>query len=738
MTGNDNERGTVLEGQIERVVFTSEDTGYTVVQFKIDGRPEPVTVVGSLHSPTPGEMLRLQGQWTTHPRYGRQFKADRHETQVPATAEGIRRYLGSGMVRGIGPEMARRIVETFGEQTLEVIDGNADALNRVEGIGPKRVDMIRDAWNRQKEIRNVMVFLQGHGVGSGYAAKIFKRYGQRAIAVVRANPYRLAAEVSGIGFSTADKIASQIGIDQDAPMRIEAGVLHGLWTLAAEGHAYYPFAPLMEFCAEMLAVSRETVAGAATRLANAGRVVVENLRSEGPDATDSGRAVYLPPLHRNEKTVAERLQRLMNCPKGLSVARRQQTVRRARSDFTVRLAKDQQTAVDRSLTDKVLIITGGPGTGKTTIISAIVHLFSRLTSKILLAAPTGRAAKRMSEATGSGAMTIHRMLDFSIQKGGFQRNEEKPLSCELLVVDEASMIDTTLMAHLLRAVPDPATVIFVGDVQQLPSVGPGNVLSDMIASGRLPVVELTEIFRQARASRIIVNAHRIHQGQMPGLNNPAPGVPKTDFYFFEQEDPERVLDRIRTLAAERIPQGFGFDPVEDIQVLTPMHKGIVGAANLNRILQDALNPAGEGIVRGEKRFRVGDKVMQIRNNYPREVFNGDIGWIEAIDPAAQEVTVRFDARRVLYEFADLDELVLAYAVSVHKSQGSEFKAVVMPVVTQHFILLQRNLLYTAVTRARELMVIVGTRKALSIAIGNDAPQKRYTHLKWRIRQSLPE
>jgi len=733
MTANDADRLCELDGQIERITFTSEETGYTVAQVRVTGRTDPVTVVGSLLAPSPGELLHLEGEWTTHPRYGLQFKVHRHETRVPATEEGIRRYLGSGMIRGIGKVYADRIVDQFGEQTLAVIENDPDKLAHIEGIGKKRIEMIRKAWDDQKEIRNVMLFLQGHGVSPGYAAKIFRRYGQRSIAVVRENPYRLATDIAGIGFAIADKIAEKIGIDKKDPKRVQAGILHRLWMLAGEGHVFYPYGPLLDHCSELLGVNPERVSAAAENLRRAHRIVVEEICPGTKALEENERAVFLPPLHRSEQVIAERIQILKARPKGGGPIHQPSTFQDVMETLPLRLAQDQKKAVEQSVIEKVLIVTGGPGTGKTTIISSVIRLYARWTRKILLAAPTGRAAKRMSEATGAVAMTIHRLLEFNFQKGGFQRSEDHPLDCGLLIVDEASMIDTTLMAHLLRAVPDSATVVFVGDVDQLPSVGPGNVLADMIGSGRLPVVKLTEIYRQAQTSRIVVNAHRINHGQLPDLSPPGQ---LTEFYFIEKEAPEEVRDVLLQVVGKNIPRRFGFDPIEEIQVLTPMHKGTVGAVSLNRELQDALNPGAEEIVQGEKRLRVGDKVMQIRNNYDREVFNGDIGRIEGIDAVAREITVRFEDRSVVYEFGDLDEIVLAYAVSVHKSQGSEFPAVVLPVVTQHYILLQRNLIYTAVTRARKLLVMVGTRKALAMAIGNNAPQKRYTRLQSRIRELL--
>jgi len=719
-----------LRGQIERITYTNDENGYTVAKVKVSGRKDLVTVVGTLLIPTPGEVIEMKGNWTNHPRYGEQFKVEYYKSLVPASVYGIEKYLGSGLIKGIGPIMARRIVEKFGRKTLDVIEKEIEKLAEVDGIGKKRIGMIKKAWEDQKEIREVMIFLQTHGVGSGYATKIFKQYGNRSIKVVKENPYRLATDIFGIGFLTADRIAEKLGFARDSELRAEAGILYVLQQLADEGHVYCPYELLVKRCQEVLGVDREVTVKALGAIAADKMIVIEDLKEDIEHFGEKDKAVYLSKFHLSETSIVTRMKTLINSPKSIRKIDSDRAIDWVQRQLAITLAKRQVEAIRCAVESKVMIITGGPGTGKTTIINAILKIFLKLGVKMMLAAPTGRAAKRMSEATGHDAKTIHRMLEYSIQKGGFQKNEEKPLDCDFLVVDEASMIDTILMHHLLKAIPPGATFILVGDVNQLPSVGAGNVLKDIIASGRVQVVELNEIFRQAKESLIIVNAHKINSGLLPSFKSS--GQKLDDFYFIEQEDPEEVLGIILELTKERIPRRFGFDPVDDIQVLTPMHRGVVGAGNLNVELQKVLNPVKNEVFRGGFSFRVNDKVMQVKNNYDKEVFNGDIGRITCIDPEVQEITISFDGRDVAYDYTDLDEIVLAYAVSVHKSQGSEYPAVVMPILTQHYVLLQRNLVYTAVTRGRNLVVMVGTMKALAIGVNNDKTQKRYTSLRQRL------
>jgi len=725
-----------LQGQIERITYINEENGFTIARVKVYGQRDLVTVVGNLMAPSPGEILKMKGEWANHPKFGQQFKVVHYKSAVPASIYGIQKYLGSGLIKGIGPVMAKRIVKKFGEHTLDVIENEIEKLAEVEGIGEKRIKMIKTAWDAQKEIRQVMLFLQTHGVSSGYATKIFKQYGQASIQVVKENPYRLATDIFGVGFVTADHIAEKLGFDKNSELRAEAGILYVLHQLADEGHVYYPYEPLIEKCQEILQVDRDVIVKAFGTIAVNQQIVIEDLNEDIEEFRENNKAVYLAKFHLCETHIAARLRTLVNVPKSIRKIDSDKAIEWVQEQLAITLADKQVEAIRSAVEDKVMVITGGPGTGKTTIIHAILKIFSKLRVNIMLAAPTGRAAKRMSEATGHEAKTIHRMLEYSIQKGGFQKNEEHPLNGDLLVVDEASMIDTILMHHLLKAIAPGATFILVGDVNQLPSVGAGNVLKDVIASGAVPVVELNEIFRQARQSLIIVNAHKINSGLMPSLK--PSGSKLDDFYFIEQEDPEEVLKIILDLVKERIPRRFQFDPAEDIQVLTPMHRGVVGAGNLNVELQRALNPGEAGLVRGNASFRVNDKVMQIKNNYDKEVFNGDIGRITRIDLEAQQVSISFDGRNVDYDFSELDEIVLAYAVSVHKSQGSEYPAVVMPILTQHYVLLQRNLIYTAVTRGRKLVVLVGTKKALAIGIKNDKTQKRYTYLRYRLNdQRVP-
>jgi exodeoxyribonuclease V alpha subunit len=575
-----------------------------------------------------------------------------------------------------------------------------------------------------------MLFLQSHGISSGYAAKIFKQYGRQSIEVVRENPYRLATDILGIGFVIADSIAENLGFEKDSELRAEAGILYVLNQLTHEGHVYYPYEPLIEKCQEILQVEREVIVKGFGTIASDNRIVIEDVNDQIETFRENNKEVYLTTLHLCETNIAHRLKTLISVPKSIRKIDTDKAIEWLQKQLPMTLATRQIGAVRCAVEEKVMVITGGPGTGKTTIINAILKIFSKVTDNIMLAAPTGRAAKRMNEATGHEAKTIHRMLEYSLQKGGFQKNEDHPLTCDLLIVDEASMVDTVLMHHLLKAIPPRTTLVLVGDVHQLPSVGPGNVLKDIIASGIVRVVELSEIFRQAQESSIIVNAHRINQGHLPTLTRS--GLKLDDFYFIEQEDPDAVLKTVLELTRERIPRRFGFDPLDDIQVLTPMHKGIVGAENLNTELQEAFNPGQGGILRGGRTFRVKDKVMQIKNNYDKAVFNGDIGRITRIGSESQKVTISFDGRDVFYNYADLDEIVLAYAISVHKSQGSEYPAVIIPILMQHYLLLQRNLIYTAVTRGRKLVVMVGTKKALSTGVKNDRMRKRYSRLRHRL------
>ncbi len=728
-----------VKGQVERVLYVNEENGYSVFKVKLHDRKDLVTAVGNLISVTPGEVVELSGNWVNHPKFGIQFKVQDCRTVMPATVEGIRRYLGSGLIKGIGPIMAGRIVGKFQLETLDVIEKDVSRLAEVEGIGPKRIEMIRKAWEDQKEIREVMMFLQAHGVSTAYATKIFKFYGNEAIGILKENPYRLAMDIYGIGFLTADKIARKLGFPMDSPRRIAAGILYVLNQAADSGHVFLPHGKLVRKTMETLGVRDAQVAEQILVLVNEKKLVVDTSdESVSVDPMISATTpVYLPQFFVAETLVAKRLAALWGTPRKTRKIDVDKALEWVQGRLGIKLAAEQASALKKAMEEKVVIITGGPGTGKTTLIRAILEIYGKITEKILLAAPTGRAAKRMSETTGWPASTIHRLLKFSPAEGGFRHNDKNPIDVQLLIIDEVSMVDIILFHHLLKALPPSCQVVAVGDVDQLPSVGPGQVLKDMIASKNIPVVELKEIFRQARESLIIVNAHRINSGEFPFIRPKSTGE-LLDFYFIESEDTEKVQELILQLCTNRIPKRFGFDPINDIQVITPMHRGSVGAGTLNEKLQQALNPGTRFVQRGASIYRLNDKVMQIRNNYEKEVFNGDIGQIVAIDPEMQELVVDFDGRQVYYEFSDLEELTLAYAISVHKSQGSEYPAVVMPVVTQHFMLLQRNLLYTAVTRAKKLAVLVGSKRALAIAVNNDRTRKRYSLLSERITEAFRE
>jgi exodeoxyribonuclease V alpha subunit len=708
-----------LEGTIDRIVFVNEENQYTVAALLPEGRgrTEPVTIVGNLAALQVGESVRAQGHWTTHKQFGRQFVVERFESVLPRTVVGIRKYLGSGLVKGIGQTFADRIVAHFGDETLTVIDQFSARLREVPGIGPERARRIKEAWTQQKAVRDIMIFLQGHGVGSAHAAKIYRQYGEAAIVTVKENPYRLAKDITGIGFRTADGIASKLGIARDSVHRVKAGVVHVLAEAMDDGHCCLPRALLAPAAAELLGVELKPVEDAIELLAVATDVVLD------------GEWVYLAGLHRAERAVADKLLALRAQKVELPALDLDKALAWVQQKAGIALAPAQEQAVRLALTSKVLVITGGPGVGKTTIVNSIVQILRAKNAQVLLAAPTGRAAKRMSEATGVLALTVHRLLRYDPHAGGFSLNERHPLKGDLLVVDEASMLDVPLAHHLLRAVPGSASVVFVGDVDQLPSVGPGNFLRDLIESGAVPVVRLTEIYRQARDSFIITNAHRVNQGQLPVLDAQA----GSDFFYVEETEPAAALATIQKLVAERVPKRFGFDPLRDIQVLTPMHKGVCGAENLNRALAAALNPTGPHVQRFGRTLRVGDRVMQIRNNYDKDVFNGDLGRVQRLDLVDQQLIVELDGREVAYEFDELDELVPAYAISVHKSQGNEYPCVVVPVLTQHYVLLQRNLLYTAITRGKKLVVVVGSKKALAIAVNNDKTAARYSRLRDRLQ-----
>ena len=726
-----------LTGQIERITYSDAESGYAVLRIDVKGHPDLFTAVGTVASPSVGEVLKMKGTWTEHPRFGAQFRIISYESFAPSSVQGIEKYLGSGLIKGIGPSIAEKIVSLFGPDSFKVLDTQPERLLEIDGIGEKKAAAIVQAWTEQREMRGVMLFLQSHGIGTGYALRVFRHYGSASVQVLQENPYRLAIDIFGIGFMTADKIASSMGFSKESPLRIRAGVLHVINELTREGHIFVPVEELSASVSEILSVPLEMAERGIEECRLGEELIIEWYSdAEGKDEC----AVYLPAFHYAEVHSAKNLCRILASPFNGQYAAPDVVIPWVQEELGIRFAEEQSEAVKKALSSQVMVITGGPGTGKTTLIKAIIKIRSARGFRIMLAAPTGRAAKRMAEAAGHEAKTIHRMLEYtgSLSAGGdFMKNENDPLDCDLLIVDEASMIDQVLFHHLLKAVPKGASVIFVGDADQLPSVGPGNVLKDLIDSGVCPVVHLKEIFRQGDESMIVVNAHRVNSGEMPFLDDKETASHTNDFYFIEEGDPEKALEIIKKLVTVRIPQKFGLDPVRDIQVLTPMHRGSVGTSRLNAELREVLNTHhGPKVQRMGRTLEEGDKVMQIRNNYDKDVYNGDIGTVIKIDGEECRVTVEMDSGKISYDFAELDELVHAYAVSIHKSQGSEYPAVVVPIMTQHYVMLQRNLLYTGITRGKKLVVLVGTKKAVAIAVRNDKTRKRYTRLAGRLKKSL--
>ena len=735
-----------LSGAVERITFYNAENGYTVLRLRPDSgrgsqpvhtaglsRDGLITVVGNLPELSPGEHLHLEGHWDKHPRHGSQFKAEVCEQTLPATVAGIQSYLGSGMIKGIGPKLAERIVSHFQEKTFDVIEEEPERLLRVPGIGMDRLQKIAAAWVEQKQVKEIMVFLHSHGVSTNLAVKIYKTYGDAALETVQKNPYQLERDIYGVGFKTADRIAQALGLSAEHPSRIEAGIVFALNEMIENGHVYAPREMLAARAVELLGVPPELIGPALEQLSQDDRIRADMIPAGNESAVDRKTAeaqadykipvIYLTPLYFGEKGIAERLKRLTSITLPL-------TAKDLAHASSGNLSEEQRSALEMALSHPVSILTGGPGTGKTTCLKALITALEAGHRRFALASPTGRAAKRLSEATGHPASTIHRLLEYSPIEG-FKHNEESPLDVDFLVVDEASMLDLLLTHHLLRALRPGTQLLFVGDVDQLPAVGAGDVLRSLIDSGIMPVARLSVIFRQAADSQIITNAHLINQGKFPTLARES-----GDFFLFPADEAEVAADWIVQVVSERIPQKFGFDPIHDIQVLAPLYRGPAGVSLLNERLQEKLNPPSPH--KPERKlygtlFRLGDKVMQTRNNYDKDVYNGDIGFVRALDGIEQTLTVEVDGRAVTYDWSDADQLTLAYVVSVHKAQGSEFPVVVMPVVTQHYMMLQRNLLYTAVTRARKLCVLTGSRRAISIAIHNNKVTQRFTALEWRLR-----
>jgi exodeoxyribonuclease V alpha subunit len=713
-----------LVGSVERVTFHNDDNGFAVLKVKARGKRDLVPVVGHVASISAGEYIHAVGVWITDRSHGLQFKADFLKTTPPTTAEGIEKYLGSGMVRGIGPKLAERIVAAFGAATFEVIEANPEKLREVSGIGEFRAGKIAAGWAEQKAIRDIMVFLHSNGVGTSRAVRIFKTYGHDAIQVMTEDPYRLARDIRGIGFRTADAIAMKLGMTREAPQRVRAGISFALQEATDEGHCGLPVEDLIKLATTLLEVDPAIIRTALTHELSGGEVVADTI-GDRP-------CVFLRGLYLAERSIAERLLALAKGSPSWPAIDVDKALPWVEKKTGRTLAASQRAAIEMVLRSKVAVVTGGPGVGKTTLLDAILRILAAKGTKILLAAPTGRAAKRMTEQTGIEAKTIHRLLETDPKNGGFKRNAENPLDCDLLVVDETSMVDTSLMFAVMKAVPLNSGLLLVGDVDQLPSVGPGQILGDIIGSGAIPVARLTEVFRQAAESRIVVNAHRINRGEMPEW--PKPGE-DSDFWFVDAEDPEKGAAKVVEIVRDRIPRRFGLDPVRDVQVLCPMQRGALGARALNGDLQSALNPnMAEKIERFGSAFAPGDKVMQTENDYDREVFNGDLGRVLRIDQTEGVLIADFDGREVEYPFGELDALVPAYATTIHKSQGSEYPAVVITLATQHYTMLARNLVYTAVTRGKRLVVIVGQRKALAIAVRTHGSKRRWTKLQeWLLR-----
>ncbi|MBI5594005.1 MAG: ATP-dependent RecD-like DNA helicase [Deltaproteobacteria bacterium] len=729
---------TALEGCLDRVTFYNPENHYTIAKFRPRGAQNAITVVGFMPEPTAGEFLKLDGIWETHARYGQQLKIIRFEVLLPATTDGIRKYLKSGVIKGLGAKTISRLIRHFGDQTLVVIESAPEKLIDVKGIGKATAKQIAESWKSHHAVRCLMIFLQNHGISLAYSGRIFKEYGPSAVDILKDRPYQIACDIPGIGFYIADRIAQHQGAHSDDPQRIRACILYLLEQAAADGHMFMTGHETRRKCARLFDIDAESASAALRALSDEGQVVQEAMNVHGSDDGcdhNCDQALYLSGLHRMETGIARRLKAFLSVPVKPPDINQEQMTREILTRLAIQLSAEQQAVLEEILLHHIAIITGGPGTGKTTLIRSIAAICDRLRQKTILSAPTGRAARRLSEVARKKASTLHKLLGYNLEQNDFEKDEDDPLDVDVMIVDEASMMDAQLMFHLLKAVPVTATLILVGDVFQLPSVGPGNILSDLIQSGAIRTFELKEIFRQAEKSPIVVNAHRVRQGNLPILEKDRNSECLSEFYFIEQYQPETVVKTIVELCSRKIPERFGLDPVRDIQVLTPMHKGMVGTIQLNQVLQQALNPQsspGAGI-----QFRPGDKVMHLKNNYAKEVFNGDIGVISEIDQSPEwskrRLSVNYDERLVDYENEELEDLILAYAISVHKSQGSEYPAVVIPLMPQHHPLLQRNLLYTAITRGKKLVIIVGTRQALDTAIKNDKPRNRLSLLDQRLK-----
>ncbi|MFO8031086.1 MAG: ATP-dependent RecD-like DNA helicase [Desulfohalobiaceae bacterium] len=719
-----------LEGEIQHIVFYNPQTQYLVARLKSPSEPAQVTVVGLLGQLSPGERVALSGVWQEHPKFGRQFAADSCEQRLPASENGIRRYLGSGLIKGIGPALAQRLVDHFGCAVLDILDKEPQKLLQVEGVGPKKLESIKASWEKQREIREVILFLQEHGVPATFAGRIFQHYGADSVRKLKENPYDLAYEIRGIGFKTADSMAQKLGFAPDSPQRLEAAIVYSLFQESEQGHLFSPRQELLGKVAKMLDLEEGAPLQQALEvLQERKKVLVQDLPERDIQA-----AVFLRHFYRWEVEIARRVQELIQHPGNVPEKKLLQVISQLQDQKGLTLSQEQQQAVKESCLHKLYIITGGPGTGKTTLTRFIVQALSRLQLKVKLAAPTGRASKRLAEATSRPAQTIHRLLGFSPGEG-FEKGTDKKLKADVLVLDEASMLDCHLFLQVLRAMPLHGSLILIGDANQLPAVGPGNVLQDLLQSRVVPSLELKQIFRQARESMLVVNAHRINQGNFPVPSSKQ--APEADFFWVHQEEQEKVQEMILHLVCERIPRVYGLDPLRDLQVLSPMHKGQVGTGELNRLLQQRLNPGpAPGLYSRGMLLRKGDRILQIRNNYEKNIFNGDLGWVLEVNEQAGELVAGFEGQRISYEQAELDELALAYCLSVHKAQGSEYPGVIIPLVIQHYLLLERNLIYTALTRAKRLAVLIGGKKALAMGINNQKSHLRNTYLQHRLSSQL--
>ncbi|MCL4378708.1 MAG: ATP-dependent RecD-like DNA helicase [Actinobacteria bacterium] len=726
MNNNDENHNIKIKGVLERIVYKNPENDYFIGKLRTEDGNEIITITGYSIEIQPGEKIEISGKWVFNKKYGKQFEIKNIEFLNPTTVEGIEKYLGSGLIKGIGPAMSRKIVSKFKLETLDILDYNPERLSEIEGFGNRRIGMIKNEWKKQKDVREIMIFMQSYGISNSYAIKIYNIYGSNSVNILRSNPYKLIEDVVGIGFRTADKISEKLGIEKDSIFRIKSGIVYLMNEATDSGHCYYPFDEFIEIAQNLLEVERSQIYESIKILEEEGKIII---------IEEGIKKIYLKNIFDDEKYVCEKLLELNNCHNNKFSHENTDLViniNKISGENNVLLDEIQIEAITKSLNEKILIITGSPGTGKSTILNFIIKLFEQNKKKVLIAAPTGRAAKRLTEATSKEAKTIHRLLKYQPKINKFLKNEDDNLDADLVIIDEASMLDIRLVKSLLKAIGRDTYLIFVGDIDQLPAVGPGNVLADIINSGIFPVVELKKIYRQEGNSQIILNAHKIRDGIYPNISRSN----YNDFFFIDKIDPEQVVELILNLITQKIPGSFGYDPFNDIQVLVPTHKGIVGVSNLNQKIQERLNKNKPMLTRGNTVYKVNDKVIQLKNNYEKDVYNGDIGFIKSIDLEMKELTVNYDGRNIDYDFYDLDEISLSYAISIHKSQGSEFKCVIIPILTSHYMLLQRNLLYTAITRAREVAVIIGSKKAIGIAVNKNPVERRYTALKDILKDSL--